>query len=61
LSTPLLQVLVALKLSAAPGALWRQIVWLPLFFGLDIAMAATGFLDTLRQGPRHWEERKTRR
>lgn len=61
LSTPLLQVLVALKLSAAPGALWRQIVWLPLFFGLDIAMAATGFLDTLRQGPRRWEERKTRR
>ncbi|HMR65139.1 MAG TPA: glycosyltransferase family 2 protein [Anaerolineae bacterium] len=60
LLTPLLQVMAALKLAAAPGALWRRLIWLPFFFGLDIAMAATGLLHTLRQTPRRWEERKAR-
>lgn len=61
LLTPLLQVLAALRIVSAPAALWWRIVWLPLFFGLDIAMAISGFWGKLTKLPQHWEERRARR
>jgi hypothetical protein len=61
LLTPALQVMTALKLAQAPPVLWRQLIWLPVFFGLDIAMAATGFLTTLANLPQRWEERAFRK
>jgi cellulose synthase/poly-beta-1,6-N-acetylglucosamine synthase-like glycosyltransferase len=61
LLTPALQVMAALKIAQAPPALWRQLVWLPFFFGLDIAMAANGFLTTLANLPQRWEERGVRK
>lgn len=61
LLTPLLQTMVALRIARAPAALWRRLVWLPVFFALDIAMAAAGFWDTLRRAPQIWEERRQRK
>ncbi|MCB0190526.1 MAG: glycosyltransferase family 2 protein [Anaerolineae bacterium] len=61
LLTPLLQVLAALYAAQAPVALWRRIFWLPLFFGLDIAMAVSGFWGKLTKMPQVWEERRARR
>jgi cellulose synthase/poly-beta-1,6-N-acetylglucosamine synthase-like glycosyltransferase len=60
LLTPLLQIVVALKMDNAPTALWARLVWLPFFFALDVAMALTGFWRTLKQSPRIWEERRAR-
>ena len=60
LFTPLLQLVAALSLSRAPAALWTRLVWVPGFFALDVAMAATGFWRTLKQSPQIWEERRTR-
>lgn len=61
LLTPMLQVATALKIAQAPAALWRQIIWLPLFFVIDAAMAVTGFINTVRQTPKIWEERRARK
>lgn len=61
LLTPLLQIMVALAVSRAPRALWLQIVWLPFFFVLDIAMAAAGMWETLKQSPQIWEERAAKK
>lgn len=60
LLTPLLQIVVALQAGRLPVALWRQLVWVPLFFGLDVAMALTAFWKTLVQSPQTWEERQAR-
>ena len=60
LLTPLLQIGAALKLGREPPAMYAQIVWLPFFFGLDIAMAVMGLVNTLRQSPLFWEERGAR-
>jgi cellulose synthase/poly-beta-1,6-N-acetylglucosamine synthase-like glycosyltransferase len=60
LLTPLLQVMVALRISGQPAALWRRIVWVPFFFGLDIAMAVTSFYNAVRHSEQHWEERDAR-
>lgn len=60
LLTPFLQILVALKIGKEPIALWWRVLWLPLFFGLDLAMAVTGFWKTLRRAPQIWEERQVR-
>lgn len=57
LLTPLLQIGAALKLSGQPPAMWARLGWVPLFFGLDAAMAVTGAWHTLRRAPRRWEER----
>lgn len=61
LLTPLLQTIAALKIARAPQALWARIIWLPLFFGLDLAMAVSGLWATLRQSPPTWEERRGRK
>jgi cellulose synthase/poly-beta-1,6-N-acetylglucosamine synthase-like glycosyltransferase len=60
LLTPLLQLVVALKISRASITLWTRLVWVPFFFLLDIAMAVTGFWRTLKQSPQIWEERRAR-
>ena len=60
LLTPFLQILAALKIAKEPFALWWRVIWLPFFFGLDIAIAATGFWNTLRRTPQIWEERRVR-
>lgn len=60
LLTPLLQIIAALQIGREPLALWVRIVWLPFFFILDIAMAATGIWTTLKKSPQIWEERKVR-
>ncbi|NJN95545.1 MAG: glycosyltransferase [Anaerolineales bacterium] len=61
LLTPLLQIIAALALDRAPRVLWLQIVWLPFFFMLDMAMAAAGMWETLKQSPQIWEERAARK
>ncbi|MCB0225288.1 MAG: glycosyltransferase [Anaerolineae bacterium] len=61
LLTPLVQVLAALSLTRAPLALWRRVIWLPVFLGLDMAMAANGFWGKLLSLPQIWEDRRTRR
>lgn len=60
LLTPLLQIVAALLLNRAPPGLWRRLVWLPFFFAVDLAMAATSMVATLRQSPQIWEERRAR-
>jgi biofilm PGA synthesis N-glycosyltransferase PgaC len=60
LLAPLLQMVAALKLAGQPPEMWRQLRWVPLFFGLDIAMAVSGFIGTLREIPPVWEERQDR-
>jgi hypothetical protein len=60
LLTPLLQILAALKIEGAPWAMWRRVIWLPLFFGLDISMAVWGAWQTLRRATPIWEERAAR-
>ena len=60
LMTPLFQTMAALKLARAPLTLWRNLFWLPLFFGLDLAMVANGFWQTLKRAPQHWEDRRSR-
>ena len=60
LVTPLLQIVVALKIEQAPAALWRRLNWLPVFYLVDVAMAVTGWWQSLRQLPQVWEERQAR-
>ncbi len=60
LFTPFLQILTALKAGRQPAAMWRQMVWVPLFFLLDIAMALAGVWNTVRRSQKIWEERQTR-
>jgi len=61
LLTPLFQIMAALTVAREPLAMWLRIVWLPFFFLLDVAMAATGLWETLRQSPQIWEERRVRK
>lgn len=61
LLTPLFQIMAALTIAREPLAMWLRIVWLPFFFLLDIAMAATGLWKTLKQSPQIWEERRVRK
>lgn len=51
--TPLLQVLVALRLSRAPASMWLQTIWLPLFLPLDISIALVGNLQRPAAQNRH--------
>ena len=60
LLTPFLQTILALKLSYAPLALWRRLIWLPVFFGVDILMALYSTLAGLLKRPQIWEERAQR-
>ncbi|NKQ37217.1 MAG: glycosyltransferase family 2 protein [Chloroflexi bacterium] len=43
LLTPLFQVIVALRLVRAPLALWRRVILLPFFLGLDILITLVSF------------------
>ncbi len=61
LFTPLAQIVSALYVARQPAALWAQIVWVPLFFGVDVATAMAGYWNTLRNSPQKWEERRSRR
>jgi len=61
LLTPLFQIMAALTVAREPMVMWLRIVWLPFFFLLDIAMAATGLWETLKQSPQIWEERRVRK
>jgi cellulose synthase/poly-beta-1,6-N-acetylglucosamine synthase-like glycosyltransferase len=61
LLTPLFQIMAALILGRAPVAMWLRIIWLPFFFGVDMAMAAAGMWQTLKQSPQIWEERRARK
>ena len=61
LLTPFLQVMAALKIGREPVGMWWRMVWLPFFFGLDLAMACTGFWETIRKTPQLWEERQSRK
>ncbi len=60
LLTPLVQIMAALTVGREPLAMWLRIVWLPVFFMFDIAMAVAGLWATLRQAPQIWEERRAR-
>ncbi|MFQ5612684.1 MAG: glycosyltransferase [Anaerolineae bacterium] len=60
LLTPFCQTLAALAVDRAPPVMWARVVWLPVFFGLDLAMAASGLWGTLRGTPQTWEERRSR-
>lgn len=58
LLTPWFQLGAALRGESA--ALWRRLVWLPLFYAVDVAMAMAGTWQSLRHAPRIWEERQSR-
>lgn len=60
LLTPLLQVMAALFIDRAPGMMWRRLLWLPLFYLLDVAMSVSGVLGAIRRSPPVWEERRNR-
>ena len=51
LLTPLIQTVVALKLSRAHRGLWPRLLLLPVFFLLDIAIAVSGVIQALRRTP----------
>ncbi|MBI1879576.1 MAG: glycosyltransferase family 2 protein [Chloroflexi bacterium] len=61
LLTPFFQIMAALAIGREPPAMWLKTVWLPFFFILDMAMAATGAWATLKQSPQIWEERRARK
>ncbi|GIK38670.1 MAG: hypothetical protein BroJett011_25030 [Chloroflexota bacterium] len=61
LLTPLFQIMAALTIGREPAAMWLRIIWLPFFFGVDMAMAAAGMWQTLKQSPQIWEERRVRK
>lgn len=61
LLTPLFQIMAALKIGREPPAMWSRMLWVPFFFGLDIAMAGAGLWKMLKQSPKIWEERQARR
>jgi cellulose synthase/poly-beta-1,6-N-acetylglucosamine synthase-like glycosyltransferase len=61
LLTPLLQIMAALVIEREPVTMWLRIIWLPFFFLVDMAMAAVGMWQTLKQSPQIWEERRVRR
>lgn len=61
LLTPLFQIMAALIIGREPAAMWLRIIWLPFFFGVDMAMAAAGMWQTLKQSPQIWEERRARK
>ncbi|MBE7553406.1 MAG: glycosyltransferase family 2 protein [Anaerolineales bacterium] len=61
LLTPLFQIMAALAIGREPMAMWLRIIWLPFFFGVDMAMAAVGMWQTLKQSPQIWEERHARK
>ncbi len=60
LLTPLCQIIAALKIGGETAAMWSRLIWVPFFFGLDIAMAVTGFAQALLNRPKVWEERTMR-
>lgn len=60
LASPLAQAAAALYIERAPPALWARLAWLPLFFGVDVAMATASLWAGLRRVPRVWEERGSR-
>jgi cellulose synthase/poly-beta-1,6-N-acetylglucosamine synthase-like glycosyltransferase len=61
LLTPFVQIVAALKIAGQPWAMWRRVMWVPLFFGLDMAMATVGFLNMAANLPQAWEERRARK
>lgn len=61
LVTPFSQTLAALTVAQAPFALWRRLIWLPIFFMVDIAMALTSTIASLRSLPQVWESRQAHR
>ncbi len=61
LLSPLGQIAAALKIDGQPAAVWLRLVWVPLFFAIDVAMALAGVWHTLANSPRIWEERRLRR
>jgi cellulose synthase/poly-beta-1,6-N-acetylglucosamine synthase-like glycosyltransferase len=60
LLTPVFQIVAALKMGREPPAMWGRMIWVPFFFGLDIAMAGAGLWKMLKQSPKIWEERQAR-
>lgn len=61
LLTPFFQIMAALIIGREPVAMWLRIIWLPFFFWVDLAMAAAGMWQTLKQSPQIWEERRARK
>lgn len=58
LLTPALQIIAALAISRQPLAMWLRLPVVPLFFGLDMAMAIWGMGNTIRGAAKVWEERE---
>lgn len=60
LLTPLCQIMAALAVGREAPAMWGRIIWVPVFFLFDIAMAMAGAWQTLLKSPKVWEERNAR-
>ncbi len=58
LLTPFLQILIALRLTRQPFAMWRRVLWVPIFFVVDMAMATVGLWNTIKRSPQVWEARE---
>jgi cellulose synthase/poly-beta-1,6-N-acetylglucosamine synthase-like glycosyltransferase len=60
LLTPLCQIIAALAVGREAPAMWGRIIWVPVFFLFDMAMALAGAGQTLLKTPKIWEERNAR-
>jgi cellulose synthase/poly-beta-1,6-N-acetylglucosamine synthase-like glycosyltransferase len=58
--TPFLQLLGALRLTRAASAYWWRLPLLPLFFLLEMTVAAAGMARRLLHLPQAWEAREVR-
>lgn len=58
LLTPLWQLLLALRLTRAPRALWRRLPWLIPFWGVDIAGTVWALWLSAWRRPRSWAARR---
>lgn len=56
-ATPLLQTMVALRNGRSPWQLWARLMFLPIFFVFDIAVALLGICSAILGRPIPWEAR----
>lgn len=51
---PFAQIVAVLARERAPAAWWRRLAWVPVFFGLDAAVAVWSLALTVLDRPRLW-------
>ncbi len=59
LVAPFIQIIALLSEQRSPLAMWKRLLWIPVFFFVDIYAALRSFIETLGNRPQVW--RKTER